>query len=211
MDIQHLRKNYRLASFDRKDLAPNPLDQFKIWFQDAMNAQVDEPNAMSLATATREGRPSLRMVLLKQFGEDGFIFFTNYESRKAKELAENPYASCNLFWRELERQVCIEGKVEKVPIETSEKYFSERPRGSQLGTWASKQDSIIESRAVLEQEYQRKAQQYLGNSIPLPEFWGGFMIRPERYEFWQGREDRLHDRFQYIKVGSDWQVDRLSP
>lgn len=209
--MQNLRKNYRLARFDLSDLAVSPFDQFRVWFQDVLNAKIDEPNAMAIATARKDAKPSIRMVLLKQFDESGLIFFTNYESRKARELLENPYAACNFFWKELERQICIEGKVEKVTEEVSQRYFNSRPRGSQLGTWSSRQDSVIASREVLEKEYEKREKQFRDKDIPLPEFWGGFLLRPVRFEFWQGREDRLHDRFQYSLMENKWAIDRLSP
>ena len=212
LDINLLRKEYASKSLNINDLNPNPFEQFLAWFQQALDAQVLEPNAMILATASMQARPSSRTVLLKKMDQKRLIFFTNYDSRKAQELKENPFASVTFFWKELERQVNIEGLVEKLSEEESSNYFMTRPRGSQLGAWASPQSQIISSREILEQEYQRLELSFEGKSIPLPSYWGGYALFPKRFEFWQGRPNRLHDRFQYtLQNDQMWQIDRLAP
>ena len=211
MEFDDVRKEYQLNELSRRNLDLDPFRQFRKWFSDALEAKINEPNAMCLATASAEGIPSSRMVLLKHFDETGFHFFTNYESRKARELAENPHASITIYWKELERQILAEGKVQKVSEKESKAYFSKRPRGSQLGTWASRQDAVISSRQFLEEEYQRYENLYKNQEIPLPPYWGGFRLIPKRFEFWQGRMSRLSDRFRYVLEGDSWQLDRLSP
>ena len=191
---------------------PNPFKQFEQWFQAAVAAEPILPETVSLATATREGRPSSRMVLLKDFDERGFVFYTNYESRKGIELAENPDAALVFFWRQLERQICITGTVSKVSREESEAYFRTRPRGSQIGALASRQSQEIANREVLESRFQHLMSGYEGREIPLPSYWGGYRLTPATIEFWQGRSDRLHDRFLYKRhSGGPWQLERLSP
>ncbi len=191
---------------------PNPLKQFEQWFQEATEAEPVLPEAVSLATATREGRLSSRMVLLKDFDETGFVFYTNYESRKGLELAENPNAALVFYWRQLERQVCITGTVSKVSREESEAYFRTRPRGSQIGALTSSQSQVVASREVLENRFQQLMAEYEGGEIPLPSYWGGYRLSPATIEFWQGRSDRLHDRFLYKRQsGGPWQLERLSP
>ena len=212
-DIARLRKEYTLRGLHRNELSPDPFLQFRDWFDESVRTAGDrEPNAMTLATASRQGAPSARIVLLKGFSERGFVFFTSYESRKAHDLAENPRAALNFHWPWLERQIQIEGSVEKVSRDESQIYFNKRPIGSRLGAIVSKQSSIIESREVLERKLQQVATEYRDNPPPVPEFWGGYAVCPERFEFWQGRENRLHDRFLYSrKWGGGWQIDRLSP
>ena len=196
----------------RKNVDPNPFNQFEQWFQAAVAAEPILPETVSLATATREGRPSSRMVLLKDFDERGFVFYTNYESRKGIELAENPEAALVFFWRQLERQICITGTVSKVSREESEAYFRTRPRGSQIGALASRQSQAIANREVLESRFQQLMSEYEGREIPLPSYWGGYRLSPATIEFWQGRSDRLHDRFLYKRhSGGPWQLERLSP
>ena len=196
----------------RKNVDPNPFKQFEQWFQAAVAAEPILPETVSLATATREGRPSSRMVLLKDFDERGFVFYTNYESRKGIELAENPDAALVFFWRQLERQICITGTVSKVSREESEAYFRTRPRGSQIGALASRQSQEIANREVLESRFQHLMSGYEGREIPLPSYWGGYRLTPATIEFWQGRSDRLHDRFLYKRhSGGPWQLERLSP
>ncbi len=196
----------------RKNVDPNPLKQFEQWFQAATEAEPVLPEAVSLATATREGRLSSRMVLLKDFDETGFVFYTNYESRKGLELAENPNAALVFYWRQLERQVCITGTVSKVSREESEAYFRTRPRGSQIGALTSSQSQVVASREVLENRFQQLMAEYEGREIPLPSYWGGYRLSPDTIEFWQGRSDRLHDRFLYKRQsGGPWQLERLSP
>ncbi len=191
---------------------PNPFKQFEQWFQAAVAAEPVLPEAVSLATATREGRLSSRMVLLKDFDETGFVFYTNYESRKGLELAENPNAALVFYWRQLERQICITGTVSKVSREESEAYFRTRPRGSQIGALTSSQSRVVASREVLENRFQQLLAEYEGREIPLPSYWGGYRLSPATIEFWQGRSDRLHDRFLYQRQsGGPWQLERLSP
>ena len=196
----------------RKNVDPDPLKQFEQWFQEATEAVPVLPEAVSLATATREGRLSSRMVLLKDFDETGFVFYTNYESRKGLELAENPNAALVFYWRQLERQICITGTVSKVSREESEAYFRTRPRGSQIGALTSSQSQVVASREVLENRFQQLLAEYEGREIPLPSYWGGYRLSPATIEFWQGRSDRLHDRFLYQRQsGGPWQLERLSP
>ena len=191
---------------------PNPFKQFEKWFQAAVAAEPVLPEAVNLATATREGRLSSRIVLLKDFDERGFVFYTNYESRKGTELAENPNAALVFYWRQLERQICITGTVSKVSREESEAYFRTRPRGSQIGTLTSRQSQVIANREVLESRFQQLMSEYEGREIPLPSYWGGCRLSPATIEFWQGRPDRLHDRFLYKRQpGGPWQLERLSP
>jgi pyridoxamine 5'-phosphate oxidase len=191
--------------------AADPIAQFRAWFDDAARAGILMPEAMTLATATREGRPSARMVLLKGFDARGFVFFTNYGSRKARELGENAYAALCFHWTILQRQVRIEGSVTRTSAEESEAYFRTRERGSRIGAWASQQSATLDARATLEARVREIEAKYPGTDVPLPEFWGGFRVAPERIEFWQGRINRLHDRLLYSKRGEQWQVTRLYP
>ena len=196
----------------RKNVDPNPFKMFEQWFQAASEAEPVLPEAVSLATATREGRLSSRMVLLKDFDETGFVFYTNYESRKGMELAENPNAALVFYWRQLERQICITGTVSKVSREESEAYFRTRPRGSQIGALTSSQSRVVASREVLENRFQQLMAEYEGREVPVPSYWGGYRLSPDTIEFWQGRSDRLHDRFLYKRQsGGPWQLERLSP
>ena len=212
MSIADLRREYSLTGLRKADLAADPLQQFRHWFDQALAAGTNEPNAMVLATADAAGKPSTRVVLLKGIDERGFVFFTNYESRKARELAVNRHAALNFFWVELERQVCVTGSVTQVPREEAEAYFKTRPRGSRLGAWASKQSDTVPSREVLEARLQELEMEYPGEEIPLPPFWGGYVLAPGEIDFWQGRPNRLHDRFRYSKQSDGrWLVERLSP
>ncbi len=212
MNLVAFRKEYTFAGLRRRDLAENPMLQFQEWFQQAAKAEVLEPTAMSIATVNDLGQPSLRTVLLKVVDERGFIFCTNYESRKGNDLATNSNAAILFFWKELERQVSISGVVQKVSAAESDTYFKARPVGSQLGAWASPQSSVIESRETLEKRFQEAEQKYSGQPIPLPPNWGGYVLAPETVEFWQGRVNRLHDRFRYTKqADGGWVIDRLSP
>ena len=212
-DVSELRKEYTLRGLYRKDLCPDPLDEFKLWFEESIRTAGErEPNAMTLATASREGVPSARVVLLKGFDERGLIFFTNYKSRKAQQLAENPLAAVCFHWPWLERQIQIEGSVKKASREESEIYFNKRPIGSRFGAIVSAQSSVIENRELLEARLAALKAQLQGADPPVPDFWGGYRLVPERYEFWQGRENRLHDRFLYTRQGDGkWQIGRLSP
>jgi pyridoxamine 5'-phosphate oxidase len=212
-DVAALRKEYTSRGLRRAELDPDPFQQFKLWFDESVRTAGDrEPNAMTLATASKHGVPSARIVLLKGFSERGFIFFTNYESRKARDLLENPRAALNFHWPWLERQIQVEGGAEKVSREESKIYFDKRPIGSRLGAMVSQQSSVIESRELLERRLDKVAADYRNDAPPVPDFWGGYLVRPERFEFWQGRENRLHDRFLYSKAGtSEWRIERLSP
>lgn len=211
MQPADLRKEYALAGLRRADLAADPFAQFTNWFDVAVAEAFGEPNAMTLATADAGGFPSARTVLLKGYDERGFCFYTNYDSRKGRELAENPRASLVFHWQNLERQILIQGNVERVSREQTLAYFRSRPRGSQLGAIVSPQSEIIPDRAFLEKRLADLETQYATGDIPLPENWGGFRVIPVRFEFWQGRRNRLHDRFQYIQTERNWQIDRLSP
>jgi pyridoxamine 5'-phosphate oxidase len=212
MNLADLRREYTKGGLHRADLHSDPLVQFQKWFEEALNSQLLEPSAMTLATADKEGRPSGRIVLLKAVDERGFVFFTNYESRKGRELAANPHASLVAYWPELERQICIAGTVSKVARAESEKYFALRPRGGQLGAWASKQSSNVPDRAFLEKRLQEVESQFVNRDVETPPYWGGYVLAPERIEFWQGRPNRLHDRFQYSKLAdASWRIERLSP
>ncbi|MFK8102449.1 MAG: pyridoxamine 5'-phosphate oxidase [Saprospiraceae bacterium] len=211
--ISNLREDYKAKSFRRTDLVADPYAQFNAWFEEALNAKIPEPNAMTLATASLSGRPSARVVLLKSIVEDGFIFYTNYESTKGKMLAENPQAALVFCWLELERQIRIEGRVEKVDTATSEAYFQSRPKKSQLGAWVSQQSTVIKARTVLEENMTELQAQYAAQAVlPKPPHWGGYKVIPDKIEFWQGRSSRLHDRFQYtLQADGQWIIERLAP
>jgi pyridoxamine 5'-phosphate oxidase len=211
MDIANARKQYRQGALAKDDLNPDPIAQFQQWLAEALASQELEPTAMTLATADRSGKPSARMVLLKDVSERGFVFYSNYQSRKGRELAANPYAALCLYWASLERQVRIEGTVTRLARAASEAYFKSRPYGSQLGALVSQQSQVIDSREALERQLAELEARYPPGAVPLPEHWGGYLVTPEVIEFWQGRPDRLHDRFQYHKAGEAWRVARLSP
>ncbi len=211
--IADLRQNYSLAGLSETDIKPNPIEQFNAWFQQALEADLIEPNAMTLATATSDGKPTARIVLLKGVSDRGFVFYTNYESQKGQQLIANPYAALVFLWDKLERQVRIEGKVEQLQPEESAKYFHSRPKASQLGAWASDQSRVIPNREVLEQKLADLQKKYSGDAtVPLPQHWGGFRVIPNRIEFWQGRPSRLHDRLVYdLQADGSWSIKRLSP
>ena len=212
MTLADLRKDYSLAGLTEKELARDPFRQFEKWFQEAEAAKIPEPNAMMLATATREGRPSLRTVLLKGLDGRGFVFYSNYESRKGRELEGNPRASLLFPWYALERQVIVEGSVTKVAREESEAYFHSRPRLSQLAAWVSQQSSVISGRSVLEESMRTLEKKYAGQEVPLPPHWGGWRLGPETVEFWQGRRSRLHDRLRFRRDKENaWVVERIAP
>ena len=212
MSVADLRKEYALHGLSEADLDPNPFRQFQVWFEQALAAGLPEPNAMTLATATPDGRPSARMVLIKGADERGFVFFSNYQSRKGRELDANPYAALVFYWAELERQIRIEGRVERVSSQESDAYFQSRPAGSRLGAWASRQSAVIAGRAELEGRLAELAAQHPGGDVPRPPHWGGYRVVPESIEFWQGRPSRLHDRLRYrLREDGTWLVERLSP
>jgi pyridoxamine 5'-phosphate oxidase len=235
MAIADLRREYNLTGLRRRDLEGDPIDQFKRWFDQAMGARASgrirkffiklykrlllasgaellDLTAMTLATADKQGRPSARVVLLKGVDQRGFIFYTNYESRKGQELAENPQAALVLYWPDQERQVCIAGQISQLPAAESDAYFQSRPRGSRLAAWASKQSATVKDRAALEEKWKQLEAQYAEGEIPRPPFWGGYLLSPARMEFWQGRPNRLHDRFRYSRQpDKTWLIERLSP
>ena len=208
-DISHLRQDYGTTPLHVEDLDTNPFKEFSHWFEKAKDLL--EPNAMSLATVDSTCKPSLRTVLLKYFDHEGFVFFSNYGSKKAQDLASNPNASVLFTWLALERQVQISGRVKKISRTDSLRYFLSRPKGSQLGAWVSKQSTIISSRSLLEQQYAKIKAKFAKGEIPLPDFWGGYKLYPERFEFWQGGQDRLHDRFVYTPCANGWEIQRLAP
>lgn len=212
-DIQKLRRDYTRASLDERDVAADPLEQFQKWFEEALNSNVLEPNAMTLATSDAAGIPSARIVLLKGLADGQFVFFTNYRSRKGEELAQNPRACLLFFWKELERQVKIVGAASKISEQASTEYFQSRPKASQIGAWVSPQSQTIENRQWLEQKYAEIAAKYeQAEILPRPPQWGGFSVKPERVEFWQGRPSRLHDRLLYsLNAENIWQIERLAP
>ncbi|GHB79305.1 pyridoxamine 5'-phosphate oxidase [Persicitalea jodogahamensis] len=210
-NIADLRKEYTKNGLSENEVSDAPLPQFKIWFDDALNAGVPEPNAMHLSTVSEDGRPSNRVVLLKELDDEGFVFYTNYHGRKGRDLAINPFASLTFFWVDLERQVRIEGKVSKVTDLESDQYFSVRPRGSQIGAWVSHQSEIIPSREILEQKQAEYELQFANKEVPRPMHWGGYRLIPDWIEFWQGRPSRLHDRIRYELRNEKWVVRRLAP
>lgn len=211
LDIAALREEYSARHLRRADLDPDPFVQFSHWLAEAVAAGLKDPNAMSLATVNAVGQPSARVVLLKGTGPGGFLFFTNYGSRKAADLEANPRAGLNFFWPELERQVVIEGSVHKATREEAEHYFHTRPVRSQLGAWASQQSQIVPCRDWLEEKFDAVATEYAGREVPLPDFWGGYWLVPGSIEFWQGGPGRIHDRLRYLRQAGGWQIDRLSP
>lgn len=209
-NLADLRRDYSLRELDESTVSPDPFDQFSSWFDDAANSAVIEPNAMTLSTVGADSRPLSRIVLLKGFNRNGFVFFTNYESRKGSDLLANPNACLHFFWPDLERQIIISGTAEKTSREESQVYFDSRPVASRIGAWTSKQSSIISSREVLE-EREAELKLEFGENVPLPPFWGGFRVTPSWFEFWQGRPSRLHDRIVFELTGGEWHIMRLSP
>jgi pyridoxamine 5'-phosphate oxidase len=211
MNIADLRRNYTQAGLLETDIAANPFRQFQLWFEQAVAANLAEPNAMTLATVTAAGKPSARIVLLKGFDDRGFVFYTNYNSQKGVELQAHPFAALVFLWHDLERQIRIEGKIELVSEAESTAYFHSRPVSSQLGAWASEQSTAIADRSVLENRLRQLEQEYLDRAIPKPPHWGGIRVIPQEIEFWQGRPSRLHDRLRYQLVDGIWQIARLAP
>jgi len=211
-DLAQIRKEYSLRSLHEKAIFPSPFKQFELWFNDALTAKVLEPNAMNLATVSENNRPSSRIVLLKGFTDAGFNFYTNYRSNKGKDLELNPFCALTFFWIELERQVRIEGAVERVSPENSDAYFKSRPLESQIGAWASPQSSVIASREIIDERFSSIKEKFKGQeSLNRPSQWGGYIVKPFLIEFWQGRPNRLHDRIQYTLIDDAWRIDRLAP
>ena len=212
MEIYDLRNEYRMAELSEESLLRDPFLQFEKWMGEAIKAELREPNAMVLSTADKHGSPSARTVLLKMYDRNGFVFFTNYHSRKSREIGENPQVALLFPWLDLERQVIIMGRAEKVSTAESLRYFASRPRGSQLGAWSSEQSSVVSSRQLLLIQFEKMKEKFKHGERPLPDFWGGYRVIPRRFEFWQGRENRLHDRFEFILEKADnWKVERLAP
>lgn len=210
--IADIRKDYKLKSLSENDVAADPIEQFGRWWNEAVQSELEEVNAMTLATATANGRPAARIVLLKDYNEEGFVFFTNYDSHKGEEMKDNPHAALVFFWVALERQVRIEGTVEKVSAEESDAYFVSRPRGSRIGAWASPQSKVISNREVVEKNVTAMEQQFGEGDIPRPQHWGGYRVKPVLIEFWQGRPSRLHDRILYTAdEAGKWKIERLAP
>jgi pyridoxamine 5'-phosphate oxidase len=212
MNIGDMREDYTRGELHRRDLKPDPYDQFELWFEQACRSGITEPNAMSLATVGTEGRPTLRTVLLKKWDRTGFVFFTNVESRKSRQLTANPNVSLLFPWLALQRQVAITGTAERIPTSEVVAYFVTRPFGSQLAAWASPQSSVISTRSLLEAKWDEMKRKFREGQVPLPSFWGGYRVVPRDFEFWQGRHSRLHDRFLYTpQAEGGWHIDRLAP
>lgn len=210
-DIAQLRKEYQQQSLTEKEVNNNPVQQFAEWWAAALQSNIEEPNAMTLATCDSAGQPSARIVLLKTFTEKGFVFFTNYESRKAVELKGNPKAALIFFWKELERQVRIEGLVSKIADEDSDNYFDSRPRNSKIGAWSSPQSQVIHGRETLDENLRLFEEKFADGDITRPPHWGGYIVEPKMMEFWQGRPSRLHDRIRYSSENNKWKIERLAP
>lgn len=209
--LKQLKKEYSDSGIDRNTVDPNPIAQFTLWFEQAVDSGIAEPNGFSLCTVSAECRPSQRTVLMKGYDDHGFVFYTNHSSRKGQQIVENNRVSMLFPWYELHRQINIEGEVSRIDDEQSYAYFNSRPYGSQVGAWASYQSKVIDSRSVLEEQIEAIERQFQDQTIPLPPFWGGYRVEPERFEFWQGRSHRLHDRIIYCKDGAQWNIMRLSP
>jgi pyridoxamine 5'-phosphate oxidase len=211
-DIAAMRKIYKLKSLKEEDVNADPIKQFETWWKEAMDSKVDEPNAMTLATSTPSGKPSARIVLLKRIHKGGFVFYTNYNSRKGHEIQNNSFVALLFFWKQLEKQIRVEGKIRKLEARESDEYFATRPRESQLGAWSSPQSSQIESAEFLVENMKKYEEKFHGENVPRPEYWGGYLVEPNVIEFWQGRPGRLHDRLQYTLTGNnEWVINRLAP
>ena len=211
-DLAAIRKDYRLQSLSEQDVDANPIKQFEKWFQQALASGIEEPNAMTLATSTTDGKPSVRIVLLKGIKENGLVLFTNYESKKGRQIHDNPFAGVVFFWKELERQVTFQGEIKKVSDQESDEYFASRPRESRIGAWSSPQSQVIENREMLEKNVSYFTNKYQSQNIPRPPHWGGYILIPTLIEFWQGGAGRLHDRLQYsIDTTNSWIIQRLAP
>lgn len=212
LDITQMRKEYMDKGLNKEDLEDSPIKQFELWFNQAIEVNLREPNAMVLATTGNDMMPSVRTVLLKIFDETGFVFFSNYKSKKAQDIEENPKAAVLFPWLDLDRQVKIEGRIEKISSKESLKYFLSRPKGSQIGAWVSHQSDVITSRSILEAKFNEIKNKFLKGEIPFPSFWGGYILKAEKIEFWQAGTDRLHDRFVYtLEEGNSWKIERLAP
>jgi len=211
LDLQEMRTEYKKASLDESTVPKDPFTLFETWFSQAVEAKIKDPNSMILATSSKENIPNVRAVLLKIFDEKGFVFFTNYNSIKAKEIEENPHVALEFLWLDLERQVRILGTCEKITTSESLAYFMKRSRGSQIGAWVSEQSSIISSRNMLQMQIEKMKDKFSKGSVPLPDFWGGYRVIPTQIEFWQGRESRLHDRILYARQEGGWKIQRLAP
>ncbi len=211
MSIADIRKEYSLKTLNEADVFADPMQQFEKWWQEAIESKIEEVNAMTLATATAEGKPSARIVLLKGIDRNGFVFFTNYHSHKGNQIEENPFVSLVFFWKELERQIRVEGSVSKVTAEESDAYFGSRPEGSRIGAWASPQSRVIASREVIEENVTELEKSFANKEIDRPPHWGGYIVIPNLLEFWQGRNSRLHDRIQYTYKDAAWKIERLAP
>jgi len=209
--INTLRHDFSKQTLDENDVHKNPITQFSKWFTEAIDAKTNEPNAMTICTASKDGKPSARIVLLRNFDDNGFVFYTNYQSRKGVEIDENPNAALLFFWPELERQVRIEGTLTKQNSNESDLYFRSRPRTSKLGAWTSAQSKVIANRETLDKEYEKLSDKYPGEDVPRPIHWGGYILKPSSIEFWQGRPSRLHDRILYTLKDKDWKIERLAP
>lgn len=211
LDLQEMRTEYIKATLDEKSVPADPFDLFETWFSQAVESQVKDPNTMLLATSSKENIPNIRAVLLKIFDEKGFVFFTNYNSVKAKEIEDNPNVALEFLWLDLESQVRVLGRCEKITTAESLAYFMKRSRGSQIGAWVSEQSSVISSRNMLQMQIEKMKEKFAKGAVPLPDFWGGYRVVPYQIEFWQGRESRLHDRILYTRVEEGWKIERLAP
>ena len=211
LDLQEMRTEYKKETLDENTVPEEPFTLFETWFSQAVDAQIKDANTMILATSSENNIPNIRAVLLKLFDEKGFVFFTNYNSIKAKEIEQNPHVALEFLWLDLERQVRVIGRCEKISTAESMAYFMKRSRGSQIGAWVSEQSSVISSRKLLQMQIEKMKEKFANGSVPLPDFWGGYRVVPTQIEFWQGRESRLHDRILYTKTDNGWEIQRLAP